>query len=128
LQLPAIFSEFETDLDMDESAQASQGYGVAKVRIIGSRQIVGQLGQFDDISSKWPGSMYHGYPEDAPTYDAKYGDKISQSVRRAQPRLLCLATRLKNLVMNAACHRAVLKERFATWHVWTISGAVERII
>jgi hypothetical protein len=55
LQLPAIFSEFETDLDIDESAQASQDYGVAKGRIIGSRQIVGQLGEFDGISSKWLG-------------------------------------------------------------------------
>jgi putative transposase len=25
-------------------------------------------------------------------------------------------------------HRAVLKERFATWHGWTITGAVEKII
>src|SRR5882757_3624594 len=30
--------------------------------------------------------------------------------------------------MSAVCHRAVLKERFATWHGWTITGAVEKII
>jgi hypothetical protein len=23
--------------------------------------------------------------------------------------------------MNAACHRAILKERFATWHDWVVS-------
>jgi putative transposase len=30
--------------------------------------------------------------------------------------------------MSAVCHRAVLKERFATWHGWTITGAVEKTI
>jgi putative transposase len=30
--------------------------------------------------------------------------------------------------MNAACHRALLKERFATWHDWTVSAAVEKVI
>jgi putative transposase len=30
--------------------------------------------------------------------------------------------------MNAACHRAVLKERLATWHDWTVTGAVEKVI
>jgi putative transposase len=30
--------------------------------------------------------------------------------------------------MNAACHRAVLQERLATWHDWTVTGAVEKVI
>ncbi|WP_415750243.1 flavin reductase [Burkholderia pyrrocinia] len=30
--------------------------------------------------------------------------------------------------MNAAYHRAVLQERFATWHGWTVTGAVENAI
>jgi putative transposase len=30
--------------------------------------------------------------------------------------------------MNAACHRAILKKRFATWHGWTIPDAVVKII
>ncbi|RKT13487.1 putative transposase [Paraburkholderia sp. RAU2J] len=30
--------------------------------------------------------------------------------------------------MNAACHRAVLRERFAAWHAWTVSAAVEKLI
>ncbi|MFM0198184.1 IS6 family transposase, partial [Paraburkholderia strydomiana] len=30
--------------------------------------------------------------------------------------------------MNAACHRATLKERFATWQEWTVSTAANRVI
>jgi putative transposase len=30
--------------------------------------------------------------------------------------------------MTAACHRAALKERFATWHDWTVTAAVENVI
>jgi putative transposase len=30
--------------------------------------------------------------------------------------------------MNAARHRAMLKERFATWHSWTVAGAGEKVI
>src|SRR5471032_52568 len=30
--------------------------------------------------------------------------------------------------MNAAYHRAVLQERFATWHGWTVTAAVEEAI
>ena len=30
--------------------------------------------------------------------------------------------------MNAARHRAILKERFATWHSWTVAGAGEKVI
>ena len=29
--------------------------------------------------------------------------------------------------MNAACHRAVLQERFAKWHGWTVADAVETV-
>jgi len=30
--------------------------------------------------------------------------------------------------MNAACHRAVLQERFATWHGWTVTTAFDQVI
>ena len=30
--------------------------------------------------------------------------------------------------MNAACHRAVLKQRLATWHAWTATRAAEKAI
>jgi putative transposase len=30
--------------------------------------------------------------------------------------------------MNAACHRAVLQERFATWHGWTVTTAADKVI
>lgn len=30
--------------------------------------------------------------------------------------------------MNAARHRVVLKERFATWHGWTVTGVVDKTI
>lgn len=30
--------------------------------------------------------------------------------------------------MNAACRRTALKERFATWHGWTVTDAVEKAI
>jgi putative transposase len=30
--------------------------------------------------------------------------------------------------MNSACHGAVLKERFATWHGWTVTVAVKKVI
>ena len=30
--------------------------------------------------------------------------------------------------MNAACHRAILKERLATWHGWTVAAAHEKLI
>ncbi len=29
--------------------------------------------------------------------------------------------------MNAACHRAALRERFDVWHAWTVSAAVGKI-
>jgi putative transposase len=28
--------------------------------------------------------------------------------------------------MNAACHRAVLKDRFATWHDWSVTAASQK--
>ncbi|WP_260433563.1 hypothetical protein [Burkholderia sp. Bp8998] len=30
--------------------------------------------------------------------------------------------------MNAVCHRAILKERLATWHGWTVSPAANEVI
>jgi putative transposase len=30
--------------------------------------------------------------------------------------------------MNAQCHRAILKERLATWHSWTVSEETDRVI
>jgi putative transposase len=30
--------------------------------------------------------------------------------------------------MNAAHHRAILKERLGTWHDWTVSAAIETVI
>jgi hypothetical protein len=30
--------------------------------------------------------------------------------------------------MNAACHRAALQERFATWHDWTVTAAANKVI
>jgi putative transposase len=41
-----------------------------------------------------------------------------QPTRRCEPRHQ----------MNAACHRVVLKERFATWHGWTVTAAVQEVI
>jgi putative transposase len=29
--------------------------------------------------------------------------------------------------MNAACHRAALQERLATWHGWTVTAAAEKV-
>lgn len=55
LRLPTILGEFETELDIDESSQASPDYCVARRRIIGSSQIAAQLGEFDGVSSKWLG-------------------------------------------------------------------------
>jgi putative transposase len=30
--------------------------------------------------------------------------------------------------MNAACHRAVLKDRFAVWHDWSVTVAFQKFI
>jgi hypothetical protein len=30
--------------------------------------------------------------------------------------------------MNAACHRAVLQERFATWQGWTLTTAADKVL
>jgi putative transposase len=30
--------------------------------------------------------------------------------------------------MNAASHRAVLQKRFATWHGWTVTAAIDKAI
>jgi putative transposase len=30
--------------------------------------------------------------------------------------------------MSAACHRAALKERFATWPGWTVTAAADKVI
>ena len=56
-----------------------------------------------------------------------------RDARRTQAFLSCFGLTRQHFAlprhqMSAACHRAVLKERFATWHGWTITGAVEKII
>jgi len=56
-----------------------------------------------------------------------------RDARRTQAFLSCFVPIRQHFAlprhqMNAACHRAVLKERFATLHGLTITGAVEKII
>jgi putative transposase len=54
-----------------------------------------------------------------------------RDARRTQALLSCFGPIRQHFAlprhqMNATCHRAVLKERFATWDDWTITGAVEK--
>ena len=52
---------------------------------------------------------------------------------RTQAFLLCFGPIRQHFAlprhqMNAACHRATLKERFTTWHSWTVTGAFEKVV
>ena len=56
-----------------------------------------------------------------------------RDARRTQAFLSCFGPirqyfALPRHQMNAAWHRAVLKQRFATWHGWTVTGAAEKVI
>ncbi|MHB9841610.1 IS6 family transposase [Paraburkholderia terrae] len=56
-----------------------------------------------------------------------------RDARRTQAFLSCFGPIRQHFAlprhqMNAACHRAVLKERLATWHEWAVATAVERVI
>jgi putative transposase len=56
-----------------------------------------------------------------------------RDARRTQAFLSCFGPIRQHFAltrhqMNAACYRAVLKERFATRHGWIIAGTVEKII
>jgi putative transposase len=56
-----------------------------------------------------------------------------RDARRTQAFLSCFGPIRQHFAlprhqMNAACHHAVLKERLATWHDWTVTGAVEKVI
>ncbi|MBB5455488.1 transposase-like protein [Paraburkholderia sp. Kb1A] len=56
-----------------------------------------------------------------------------RDARRTQEFLSCFGPIRQHFAlpthqMNAAWHRAVLKERFATWHGWTVIAALEEVI
>ncbi|SOE87413.1 Transposase (or an inactivated derivative) [Burkholderia sp. YR290] len=56
-----------------------------------------------------------------------------RDARRTQAFLSCFGLIRQHFAlpihqMNAACHRAILKERLATWHDWAVATAVERVI
>ena len=56
-----------------------------------------------------------------------------RDARRTQAFLSCFGLIRQHFAlprhqMNAACHRAILKERLATWHGWAVSTAVEQVI
>jgi putative transposase len=56
-----------------------------------------------------------------------------RDARRTQAFLSCFGPIRQHFacprhLMNAAWHRAVLKERFAIWHGWTVIAAVEEVI
>jgi putative transposase len=56
-----------------------------------------------------------------------------RDARRTQAFLSCFGLIRQHFALprhqiNAACHRAVLQERLATWHDWTVTGAVEKVI
>ncbi len=56
-----------------------------------------------------------------------------RDARRTQAFLTCFGPIRQHFAlprhqMNAACHRAVLQERFATWHGWTITAAADKVI
>jgi putative transposase len=56
-----------------------------------------------------------------------------RDARRTQAFLSCFGPirhhfALPRHQMNAARHRALLKERLATWHCWTVSAAIETVI
>ncbi len=56
-----------------------------------------------------------------------------RNARRTQAFLSCFGPIRQHFAMprhqiNAACHRAILKERLATWQEWTVSTAANRVI
>lgn len=56
-----------------------------------------------------------------------------RDARRTQAFLSCFGPIRQHFAlprhqMNAACHRAILRERLATWHDWTASVAADRVI
>jgi putative transposase len=56
-----------------------------------------------------------------------------RDARRTQASLSCFGPIWQHFAlprhqMNAACHRAVLQERFVTWHGWTVIAAIDEVI
>jgi putative transposase len=56
-----------------------------------------------------------------------------REARRTQAFLSCFGPIRQHFAlprhrMNAACHRAVLQERFVTWHGWTVTAASQKAI
>jgi putative transposase len=56
-----------------------------------------------------------------------------RDARRTQAFLSCFGVIRQHFAlprhqMNAACHRAILKERLATWHGWAVAAAHEKLI
>ena len=56
-----------------------------------------------------------------------------RDARRTQAFLSCFGPIRQHFAlprhpMNATCHRAVLQERFVTWHGWTVTAAVDEVI
>ncbi|MGF6998282.1 transposase-like protein [Paraburkholderia sp. GAS32] len=56
-----------------------------------------------------------------------------RDARRTQAFLSCFGPIRQHFAlprhqMSAACHRAILKERLARWHDWTVSTAANRVI
>jgi putative transposase len=56
-----------------------------------------------------------------------------RDVRRTQAFLSCFGPIRQHFAlprpqMNAACHRAVLQQRLATWHDWTITAASQKSV
>jgi putative transposase len=56
-----------------------------------------------------------------------------RDARRTQAFLSCFGVIRQHFALprhqtNAACHRAVLQERFATWHGWSVTAAAEKVI
>jgi putative transposase len=56
-----------------------------------------------------------------------------RDARRTQAFLSCFGPIRQHFALpghkkNAACHRAILRERFASWRGWTVTAAVEEVI
>jgi putative transposase len=56
-----------------------------------------------------------------------------REARRAQAFLSCFGPIRQHFAlprhqMNAASHRAILKERLDMWHGWTVSALIEKVI
>ncbi len=54
--------------------------------------------------------------------------RFSRAASQAGDSLMLRSDPLARSQMRAECHRALLKERFATWHSWTEFSAVENDI